>query len=151
MKITKYIFMYLNIYIPELWNISFTVGKILEITLATMIVILSPVDCANLKLNQERKKKKKIFAGILSIFYTSISTILYFYTEIKVTSNIVVCYITILLLLLIGIEKNKINTKKNMDKLINSLGSLIASAGCRFILYQPEIPKKLVKNNKEKN
>ena len=48
-------------------------------------------------------------------------------------------------------SKNKINTKKNMDKLINSLGSLIASAGCRFILYQPEIPKKLVKNNKEKN
>lgn len=47
-------------------------------------------------------------------------------------------------------SKNKINTKKNMDKLINSLGSLIASAGCRFILYQPEIPKKLVKNNKEK-
>lgn len=98
---------FMNIYIPELWNISFTVGKILEITLATMIVILSPVDCANLKLNQERKKKKKIFAVILSIFYTSISTILYFYTEIKVTSNIVVCYTTILLLLLIGIEKNK--------------------------------------------
>ena len=47
-------------------------------------------------------------------------------------------------------SKNKINTKKIMDKLINSLGSLIASAGCRFILYQPEIPKKLVKNNKEK-
>lgn len=98
---------FINIYIPELWNISFTVGKILEITLATMIVILSPVDCANLKLNQERKKKKKIFTGILSIFYTSISTILYFYTETKVTSNIVVCYTTILLLLLIGIEKNK--------------------------------------------
>ena len=98
---------FMNIYIPELWNISFTVGKILEITLATMIVILSPVDCANLKLNQERKKKKKIFAGILSIFYTSISTILYFYTETKVTSNIVVCYTTILLLLLIGIEKIK--------------------------------------------
>ena len=98
---------FMNIYIPELWNISFTVGKILEITLATMIVILSPVDCANLKLNQERKKKKKIFTGILSIFYTSISTILYFYTETKVTSNIVVCYTTILLLLLIGIEKNK--------------------------------------------
>lgn len=98
---------FMNIYIPELWNISFTVGKILEITLATMIVILSPVDCANLKLNQERKKKKKIFTGILSIFYTSISTILYFYTETKVTSNIVVCYTTILLLLLIGIEKIK--------------------------------------------
>lgn len=48
-------------------------------------------------------------------------------------------------------SKNKINTKKNMDKLINSLGSLIASAGCRFILYQPEIPKKIVKKNKEKN
>ena len=72
-----------------------------------MIVILSPVDCANLKLDQERKKKKKIFTGILSIFYTSISTIFYFYTETKVTSNIVVCYTTILLLLLIGIEKNK--------------------------------------------
>lgn len=98
---------FMNIYIPELWNISFTVGKILEITLATMIVILSPVDCANLKLDQERKKKKKIFTGILSIFYTSISTIFYFYTETKVTSNIVVCYTTILLLLLIGIEKNK--------------------------------------------
>lgn len=98
---------FINIYIPELWNISFTVGKILEITLATMIVILSPVDCANLKLDQERKKKKKIFTGILSIFYTSISTIFYFYTETKVTSNIVVCYTTILLLLLIGIEKNK--------------------------------------------
>lgn len=98
---------FINIYIPEFWNISFTVGKILEITLATMIVILSPVDCANLKLDQERKKKKKIFTGILSIFYTSISTIFYFYTETKVTSNIVVCYTTILLLLLIGIEKNK--------------------------------------------
>lgn len=98
---------FINIYIPELWNISFTVGKILEITLATMIVILSPVDCANLKLDQERKKKKKIFTGILSIFYTSISTIFYFYTETKVTSNIVVCYTTILLLLLIGTEKNK--------------------------------------------
>lgn len=98
---------FINIYIPELWNISFTVGKILEITLATMIVILSPVDCANLKLDQERKKKKKIFTGILSIFYTSISTIFYFYTETKVTSNIVVCYTTILLLLLIGIKKNK--------------------------------------------
>lgn len=98
---------FINIYIPELWNISFTVGKILEITLATMIVILSPVDCANLKIDQERKKKKKIFTGILSIFYTSISTIFYFYTETKVTSNIVVCYTTILLLLLIGIEKNK--------------------------------------------
>ena len=98
---------FINIYIPELWNISFTVGKILEITLATMIVILSPVDCANLKLDQERKKKKKIFTGILSIFYTSISTIFYFYTETKVTSNIVVCYTNILLLLLIGIEKNK--------------------------------------------
>ena len=95
---------FINIYIPELWNISYTVGKILEITLATMIVILSPVDCANLKLDQERKKKKKIFTGILSTFYTSISTIFYFYTETKVTSNIVVCYTTILLLLLIGIE-----------------------------------------------
>lgn len=103
----SFLIYFMNIYIPELWNISFAVGKILEITLATMIVILSPVDCANLKLDQERKKKKKIFTGILSIFYTSISTIFYFYTETKVTSNIVVCYTTILLLLLIGIEKNK--------------------------------------------
>lgn len=48
-------------------------------------------------------------------------------------------------------SKRKIDTKKNVDKLINSLGSMIASAGCRFILYQPGVPKKIVKKNKEKN
>lgn len=96
-----------NIYIPELWDVSFIVGKILEIILAAMIVILSPIDCVNLKLNQEDKKKKKIITGILSMFYTSISTIVYFSTETKVTLNIVVSYATVLLLLLIGIEKNR--------------------------------------------
>ena len=45
-------------------------------------------------------------------------------------------------------KKDKKNTQVKMNDVITSLGDIIASTGCRILLYQPKVPAKLANNAK---
>ena len=46
-------------------------------------------------------------------------------------------------------KKDKKNTQVKMNNVITSLGDIIASTGCRILLYQPKVPAKLADRAKK--
>ena len=78
----------------------------IEIVTAIAIATVAPVDSKNLRLDNITKRKYKwITLGVISMI-TLISTIVSLTTDISITSSVIVCYITVLILQLMGIVKN---------------------------------------------
>ena len=78
----------------------------IEIVTAIAIATVAPVDSKNLRLDNITKRKYKwTTLGVISMI-TLISTIVSLTTDISITSSVILCYITVLILQLMGIVKN---------------------------------------------
>lgn len=78
----------------------------IEIIAAIAIAAVAPVDSKNLRLDNIRKRKYKWITLCVISMITMVSTIVSLATDISITSSVIVCYITVLILQLIGIVKN---------------------------------------------
>lgn len=91
-----------NIYGTELFNgICFQVNLIIEIALATIIIVLAPVDSVNNMMDLNTKKRYKYITLILVLLITLISII------IPILHSVIMCYISVLILLIIGRVENR--------------------------------------------
>ena len=91
-----------NIYGTELFDgISFQVNLIIEIALATIIIVLAPVDSVNNSMDLNTKKRYKYITLILILLITLISIIM------PILHSVIMCYISVLILLIIGRVENR--------------------------------------------
>ena len=100
-----------NIYGTELFDgICFQVNLIIEIALATIIIVLAPVDSVNNSMDLNTKKRYKYITLILILLITLISIIM------PILHSVIVCYISIYILLVIGRVENRKLCNKNDDR-----------------------------------
>ena len=97
-----------NIFGTGLTNhIPFLYGLIFSILLSIGIIILSPVDSINLSLSEATKRRNKVVTAVILLFVELIAILILKKWNISIMQSMIVCDISVLLLQLIGMVKNK--------------------------------------------